>query len=84
MSKFPDTGPLPDGSRTTEQWINAMGEDVGLVRSYVKRSLEGEDDPALMIALALKEARRLQSDLYRFARESLGIGREEIDRQGPL
>jgi hypothetical protein len=45
-------------------------------------SSRGRCDPAPCIAVALKEARRLQSDLYRFADEALGITRDEIDQIG--
>lgn len=86
MQAFPDTGPEKDGRRTAEQWINAMAEDTGIIAHNIAQTVKYPDDTdiARNIAVALKEARRLQSDIYRFAKEVHDISREEIDNQGPL
>lgn len=98
MSVFPDTGPGDDGRRTEDQWLAAMSEDTALLTMQVmqtttgrlKRLTDGMTDTerrefiALRIAIALKEARRLTSDLYRYADEVHGIDRNTIERQGPL
>lgn len=79
---FPDTGPQEDGTRTAAQWLAAMGEDVGMVNYQVKETLREESDAeykAVCLAVALKEARHLQSDIYRFAKEVHGIERATID-----
>lgn len=66
--------------RTTEQWKKEIAEDQHLVRYYVARALVAEegDNPIQMWAMALKEARRMESDLYRMAAVH-GITREQID-----
>jgi len=86
---FPDTGPQADGTRTAEQWLNAMGEDMGVIRMQLKDTVEHGDqltreDIARNIAIAQKEATRLHSDIRRFAEEVHGITREDLDKVGPL
>src|SRR5262252_9156121 len=34
--RWPDEGPQPDGTRTAEQWLNAMGEDAAIIREKVR------------------------------------------------
>lgn len=70
-------------TRTLEEWKKEVDQDVRLIVNYL-REAERDKDKALRLALALKEARRLQSDIYRIGSEVYGIDREEIDRQGPL
>ena len=88
---WPDTGPGEDGRRTAAQWVNAITEDMTLINTNIGRTLpyelalgEPSTDKVRSVAIALKEARRLQSDIYRFAEEIHGITREQIDRVGPL
>jgi hypothetical protein len=83
--------PYPD--RTVEEWKGELTQDMKLISMYVLNALdadqEGGDDGwgnplhHRAWAMALKEARRLQSDLYRMA-EKAGVSREEIDKVGPL
>jgi hypothetical protein len=69
--------------RTEAEWIKEMGEDVSIIHSKLREIKEGHvqdiGEVTLNIAIALKEARRLQSDLYRYAQDVFGITREEID-----
>lgn len=77
-----DTGPQPDGSRTEKQWYNATGEDAGIIRmqlNFARSEGVDKEDRVKAFAAALKEARRLESDLYRYASEAFDIEREEID-----
>lgn len=84
---FPDTGPQADGHRSEGQWLNAMAEDMGIIRRNIEdvafpreRAMDQSRDKSLSFAVALKESRRLTSDIYRYAQEVHGITREEIDR----
>lgn len=84
---FPDTGPGPDGQRTAEQWMNAMGEDVGILRSNLQQSLEEgleRAEIAKHVAIALKEVRRLTRDIERFGDEVHGLTQEDYDAVGSL
>lgn len=78
---FPDTGPKEDGTRTKGQWLNAMAEDIGIIRSHILNVAHRSDefDISKEIAIAIKESRRLTNDLYRFAREIFEIERDAID-----
>ena len=79
-----DAGPGEDGRRSAEQWLNAVCEDAAIVRTQLESTLREGRDKTLAIAVALKEARRMQHDIYRFAHEVHGISRHEIDQRGPL
>lgn len=72
--------PWPD--RSVEEWKKELAEDMSLIKTYVNWALhEGDNgDPVVNWAMALKESRRLTSDLYRVA-EKAGITGEDIDRQ---
>lgn len=79
--------------RTIDQWKVEIDEDLKLIKRYAKDALdpelsEGKDGWGNLMhhrswAMALKEARRLESDLYRMA-EVAGVTRQEIDNVGPL
>jgi hypothetical protein len=88
MGGFPDTGPQQDGTRTAAQWMNTMGEDAGLIRSYLQDTLDDNgldrDEIAKKCALARKEAQRLLSDVGRFASEVHGLSRQDLDEVGRL
>lgn len=80
-----DTGPYEDGRRSAAQWLSVVREDAGIVHAQLASTLnEGSDksDKARCIAVALKEARRMHSDIYRFAQEVHGLSRDAIDGQG--
>lgn len=83
---FANAGPQDDGTRTADQWWAAMGEDVAIVRTHMRRVINADvidaDKETITkeVALARKEARRLVSDIERFAKEIHGIEREEIDK----
>lgn len=83
-----DTSKNPDGTRGPEQWMNAIGEDTGIIRLQLKETVDeqikDQIDIPKNIAVALKEVRRLESDIYRFAQEVHGIDRKTIDDVGPL
>jgi hypothetical protein len=65
--------------RTIEQWKHEIAEDQGLVREHVEEALSGDHpDAARCWALALKEARRMEADLYRMA-SVVGVERAAID-----
>jgi|1185.fasta_scaffold232887_1 hypothetical protein len=85
-SGFPDTGPQTDGTRTDKQWFNATGEDAGIIKMQLgfARDAEDHEERVKAFAVALKEARRLESDIYRYASEVFDIPRDEIDAVGPL
>src|SRR3954471_7582706 len=86
MNQFPDTGPSPDGTRTADQWLNAMVEDIAIIRMQIneaKRADATPEDRAKAIGLAQKEAIRLLSDIARFGKDVWGITKEDIDAQGP-
>jgi hypothetical protein len=76
-----DTGPDADGRRSSAQWLNAVREDAGIVHAQLESSLRAGSDPARCIAVALRETRRMQSDIYRFAQEVHGLSRAEVDQQ---
>lgn len=82
MGLLGDTEPRKDGSRSAGAWKACIYEDTGIVRYSIDEieKYPGEVDVTAKIAVALKEARRLQSDLYRYAREVHGIDREAIDK----
>lgn len=62
--------------RDRNQWLKEINEDFALIHYF----LVHENPPSARdIAMAIKEARRLQSDIYRFARDCYDINREEID-----
>jgi hypothetical protein len=71
-------------ARTRDEWVQAMGEDVKLINYYLRLRREDEEPTALSFAMALKEARRLQSDIYRYAHDIYGISKEDIDAERPL
>jgi hypothetical protein len=78
---FPDTGPQKDGTRTEEQWFNAMGQDVAIIHTNLLEIRDGHatgGDITRNLAIVLKEARRLESDIYRYAREIHDISKEDI------
>jgi len=82
-----DTGPREDGTRSARQWLNAIDEDIGIMTGCLVDAVETSHpdlERAQKFAIALKEARRLQSDIYRFADEVFKIPREVIDSEGPL
>lgn len=83
---FPDTGPGEDGRRNTQQWLNAISEDMSIAFRQLRETIERPyaPDKALKLALARKELNRALSDVYRFGEEVHSISREEIDSQGPL
>jgi hypothetical protein len=73
--------PWPD--RSIEEWFVELGEDIGLINFHIRRALLGldgdpDEDPTTSFAVAVKESRRMTSDLYRMA-EKAGISREDID-----
>lgn len=81
---FPDTGPGEGGRRSKEQWLNAMQEDIGIIRTHVTGEFNDGKPSATDIAVALKEAHRLESDIRRFADEVHGISADDIRGVGPL
>jgi transcription initiation factor IIE alpha subunit len=88
MSKFPDTGPGPDGERTPEQWYNAIREDTVIICHNMLDVLRNQDEApveelAHKVKYAEKEVRRLLSDLRRAARV-VGVTDEMIDQAGPV
>lgn len=71
--------------RNLEEWRQAVNEDISIIAYQLKESAREETvDRALHFALALKEARRLQNDIYRIASEIFDIDRKTIDDVGPL
>lgn len=59
-----------------------MGQDAGIIRQQLQSTLEEdlpEDEKVKACAVAAKEARRLERDIYRFAQEVHGIEREAIN-----
>lgn len=80
-----DTGPGEDGRRSAAQWLNAVREDAAIVHMQLASTLEEGSDrsnKARCIAVALKEARRMQHAIYRFAEEVHGLSRHETDQEG--
>lgn len=70
--------------RDLEQWKRDIAQDYRLIQYHVGEALRpSTENPELYWAVALKEARRLESDLYRMA-EVAGVTREVIDAVGPL
>ena len=78
--------------RTREQWLHEVEHDQRIVLDQLRIVLEdpvaqasGRDaeDRVKAAALALKEARRVVSDIYRAAAVA-GIARDEIDAVPPL
>jgi len=80
--RWDDEGPRPDGTRTAAQWLAAMGEDAAIIREKVREVIMMDDpeEVSKTLALALKEAQRLQRDIYRYGEEAYGIARDAIDR----
>lgn len=78
---FPDEGPGEGGTRTAEQWLNAMGTDVGIIREKVREvaTINSVEQAARSLALAVKEAERLKRDIYRYGSEAYDIAKEAID-----
>lgn len=70
--------------RTLEEWKREVDDDINLVVHKLREAESEDSDRPMCLALALKEARRLQSDIYRIGSEVWGINRDEIDKQGPL
>jgi hypothetical protein len=69
--------------RDRDQWRRELRTDVGLIHYHITDHGGGTPN-ARSFAVALKEARRLESDLYRMARDVYGIERSDIDAIGPL
>jgi hypothetical protein len=71
--------------RTLAEWKVEVDADMHLINHYLRETdRAGEQERPLRFALALKEARRLQKDIYRVARDVYGLSREDIDAIGPL
>lgn len=74
--------------RDFDQWKKEIEQDVSILRFHLsRRVLEELLDPEERIksfAMALKETRRLESDIYRLANDVYEISRQEIDAVGPL
>lgn len=72
---------MPDGRRSAGRWLAAIREDAGIIGFTLENTLKHPDefDNTQSIRYALKEARRLESDIYRFADEVHGIDRKTID-----
>jgi hypothetical protein len=69
-------------TRNKQQWLSAMQTDMNIIHDCVDQASDPEwVDPALKMASAIKESRRLTSDLYRYAEDILGLTRQEIDEQ---
>lgn len=73
-----DTGPDEDGRRSAAQWLSAVHEDAAIVHTQLESSLAGGADVARCFAVALKEARRMQNDIVRFALEVHGLSQADI------
>lgn len=79
MTGFPDTGPREDGTRSQEQWLNCIREDLGIIWSNVKETTEVDSEEVrTLLENALKESRRLTSDIQRLAEEVHEIPRNEL------
>lgn len=85
----PDPGPTPDawntvapdGTRDADQWANTVAEGIGIIEFHLRHALDpnaAEDVRVGAIRQVAKEARRLESDVYRIASEVWGLSREEI------
>lgn len=78
-----DTDKNEDGTRSAAAWKACIYEDTGIVRLCLdeieKYGDSDEIDVTQRIAVALKETRRLESDLYRYADEVHGIDRQALD-----
>jgi hypothetical protein len=70
--------------RDLKEWKKEIGDDMSLINRYLGDTDEEGSHRPKSFALALKEARRLQSDIYRVARDVYGLSREDIDAIGPL
>lgn len=71
--------PYPD--RTVEEWKKEIVRDMNAVGHSLR--FMDEDDALKSVAYMLKEARRLESDLYRMG-AVMGLTKEQIDAYGPL
>lgn len=81
-----DTSKNPDGTRSAESWSNAIHEDFAIIKMQMEMAMrEGtsREEIAKCLGVMRKEAIRLESDIRRFGNEVFGIGKEEIDAQGP-
>lgn len=76
-----DAGPGGDRRRSAPQWLNAIREDAGIVHAQLESTLSAGSAKVGCLTVALKEARRMQSDIYRFAQEVHGLSRHEIDQR---
>jgi hypothetical protein len=75
-----DTSPdLPDGRRSAERWLAAVHEDAGIVQLQLEATLREGANKLDCLGSALHEARRMVSDIYRFASEVHGLRRDDID-----
>jgi hypothetical protein len=72
--------PWPD--RTYEEWKGEVDADISLILFHLKQ-LDNEEasrvEKIAYLAMARKEARRLERDIERIGSECLGITKEEID-----
>ena len=75
--------PWPD--RTVDEWKAELMLDWKIITIQVEHALRAESEgaAAMGFAVAIKESRRMTSDLYRMA-EKHGVTREQIDAAGPL
>lgn len=63
-----------------EKFKQLIVEDMSLCKYQLIEALRDDtDQPEVHFACALKEARRLESDIYRMAKVA-GVSREEIDK----
>jgi len=75
-------------SRTKDEWLLEIKEDLMILMAHIERAstdADGNGDgptyAAQYFAGAVKEAKRVQSDIYRFAKEVYGIEAHEIDEK---
>lgn len=73
-----------DGTPDLGPWAREIARDWGAIAFSVGSMVEhGEEPSAEKFAYMLKEARRMESDLYRMAKHA-GFNRAAVDGIGPL